>query len=89
LLQVIYRNHFEKDVALANKRGKNLSKLKAIIELLVDESPLPAKNRDHKLVGNYSGRRECHIEPDWLLIYQIKDGNIIFERTGTHSDLFK
>lgn len=89
MLHVIYRNHFEKDVARAGKRGKNMLKLKAIIELLVDELPLPAKNRDHRLVGNYIGRRECHIEPDWLLIYQIKDGTIIFERTGTHSDLFK
>ena len=55
---------------------------------LIDEKPLEVKFRDHKLTGNYKDRRECHIEPDWLLIYKLESQIIIFERTGTHSDLF-
>ena len=60
------------------------------MQLLLNEEKLPPKNRDHSLTGNYTDRRECHIEPDWLLIYKLdSDDTIIFERTGTHSDLFK
>jgi len=85
-----YTKRFEKDVKLVQKRGKNLKKLKNIIEKLVNELPLENKHKDHKLIGNYQGRRECHIEPDWLLIYKIipEENIIIFERTGSHSDLF-
>jgi mRNA interferase YafQ len=82
-------NIFEKDVKLAIRRGKNIGLLKHIINELANENPLPQKNKDHLLVGKYKGRRECHIEPDWLLIYKIENSRIIFERTGTHSDLFK
>ena len=88
MLQPIYTNSFAKDIKLAQKRGKNIDKLKKIIELLVNKEPIPQKYRDHNLVGNFIGRRECHIEPDWLLIYKIDKDEIIFERTGTHSDLF-
>ena len=88
MLQPIYTNSFAKDIKLAQKRGKNIEKLKKIIELLVNKEPIPQKYRDHNLVGNFIGRRECHIEPDWLLIYKIDKDEIIFERTGTHSDLF-
>ena len=56
---------------------------------LLNQEKLPLKNRDHLLTGNYANRRECHIEPDWLLIYKLESDCIIFERTGTHSDLFK
>ena len=72
------------------KRGKNINKLKQIITKLVNQEILEAKYKDHKLIGNYTDRRECHIEPDWLLIYKVipEDDQIIFERTGTHSDLF-
>lgn len=66
-----------------------MEKLKEAIILLASESPLPARYRDHALIGNYQGHRECHIEPDWLLIYKKLDHNIVFERTGTHADLFK
>lgn len=81
---------FAKDLKRAKRRGKNLAKLKSIMERLVAEQPLLENNYDHPLIGNYAQRRECHIEPDWLLIYKINlDGKeIIFERTGTHSDLF-
>ena len=66
-----------------------MEKLKIIIRSLVVEEPLDAIHRDHKLIGNWKGRRECHIESDWLLIYKREAGRIIFERTGTHSDLFR
>jgi mRNA interferase YafQ len=65
-----------------------MRKLKRLITLLLSEKPLAKKYKDHPLVGNYGGRRECHIEPDWLLIYKPTDIQIIFERTGTHSDIF-
>ena len=70
------------------KRGKDLEKVKAVIDLLVDEEPLPPKNRDHKLGGNWIGRRDGHIEPDWILIYKLTEDELLLERTGTHSDLF-
>jgi len=80
---------FDKDVKLSRKRGKDLSKLRNVMELLLEGKKLPPKYFDHWLTGNYIDRRECHIEPDWLLIYKPKSKEIIFERTGTHSDLFK
>jgi mRNA interferase YafQ len=82
-------SQFKRDVKLAEKRGKKISLLKSIMTALVNELPLEAKHRDHKLTGNYKDHRECHIEPDWLLIYRLTAKEIIFERTGTHSDLFK
>lgn len=83
-----YTNRFEKDLMLVKKRGKDTEKLKKVIELIVAEQPLPPRLRDHALVGQYSGRRECHLEPDWLLVYKLEPGTVIFERTATHSDLF-
>jgi mRNA interferase YafQ len=88
LLKIKYKKAFEKDTKLAQKRGKDLNKLKEIIRLLVSEQSLPAKNRDHPLRGNYAHHRECHIEPNWLLIYKKEDDTLILERLGTHSDLF-
>jgi mRNA interferase YafQ len=88
LLQAVTTKRFEKEVKLARKRGKDLTKLKVVMEFLLRNEPLPAKYYDHKLSNNYSGRRECHIEPDWLLIYVPYSEKIVFERTGTHSDLF-
>lgn len=87
----IYTKHFEKDVKKAIKRGKNIDKLKTIITKLVNNETLAKTYQDHPLIGNYRGRRECHIESDWLLIYKLipEDDVIIFERTGTHSDLFR
>jgi mRNA interferase YafQ len=81
-------NQFKKDIKQAQKRGKDLAKLKTIIDLLLAKKPLPPKNRDHQLAGIWGGHRDCHIEPDWILIYQILDDEIRLERTGTHSDLF-
>ncbi len=70
------------------KRGKNISKLESVVRLLCSGQSLPEKYKDHKLVGNYQGLKECHIEPDWLLIYEIKNNILYLADTGTHSDLF-
>jgi mRNA interferase YafQ len=81
---------FQKDVKRAKKRGYDLSLLTAILKLLAAGQPLPERYRDHALTGDYTGCRECHITPDWLLIYEIDGGNLILylTRTGSHSDLF-
>ena len=89
MLEPVYRNHFEKDLKLALKRGKDPEKIKQVISMLVNKESLPPRYRDHPLKGNYKGRRECHIEPDWLLIYKVDKNSIIFERTGAHTDLFE
>lgn len=89
MLTPIRTSQFIRDVKLAEKRKKDLSKLKSILTKLVYGQPLDVKNRNHKLTGNYRNHWECHIEPDWLLIYRITELEIIFERTGSHSDLFK
>ena len=89
MLTPVYTRQFEKDTKRMKRRGKNLDKVKIIIRSLVAEEPLDSIHRDHKLVGNRKGRRECHIESDWLLIYITESDRVIFERTGTHSDLFQ
>ncbi|MBK7870744.1 MAG: type II toxin-antitoxin system YafQ family toxin [Saprospiraceae bacterium] len=71
------------------KRGKNPQKIRKLIETLSSGLLLPAQYLDHALKGNYSNHRECHIEPDWLLIYRIENGKLVLVRTGSHSDLFK
>jgi mRNA interferase YafQ len=85
----LYTHQFEKDIRRMRRRGKNLEKLKMIIRSLIAEDILDPIHRDHKLIGKWQGRRECHVESDWLLIYKIDEGRIVFERTGTHSDLFR
>ena len=85
----IYTNRFAKDVKLMTKRGRDPENIKAVMRHLIEEEPLERKFRDHILIGNFKDRRECHIEPDWLLIYRIEESAIIFERTGTHADLFR
>lgn len=87
---VKYTNNFKKDLKQAIKRGKNLDKLFAVIEKLANGETLDVKHRVHLLVGEYSGYWECHIEPDWLLVYEKFDDVMVLSvfRTGTHSDLF-
>lgn len=82
---------FKRDVRRMEKRGKNLRKLRDVILMLINEEPLAKRHIDHALKGDYKGQRECHVEPDWLLIYYLvkNEGMIVFTRTGTHSDLFK
>lgn len=89
MLKISFRNQFDKELKRQKKRGKDLKKFLEVAEKLADEKPLDAKYRNHRLVGNFKGRWECHIEPDWLIVYLKTDEEIIFERTGTHSDLFK
>jgi mRNA interferase YafQ len=84
-----FTRRFEKDLKRMGKRGKELQKIKEVMGQLIAEEQLAERYRDHTLIGNYQGRRECHIEPNWLLIYKLEEENIIFERTGTHSDLFE
>ena len=88
MLKPIYTRQFAKDLKKMQKRGKSSKKIKNIMYDLVNEISLNARYRDHKLIGYYKGRRECHIEADWLLVYKTTEEEIIFERTGTHSDLF-
>lgn len=89
MLKPAYTRQFAKDIKRMQKRGKSQEKIKEIIKKLINEKRLSHRQKDHKLIGNYKDRRECHIEPDWLLIYKISSAEIIFERTGTHSDLFE
>ncbi len=89
MLQLSYTKQFQRDLKKIKKRGKNVDKIKSTIENLVYKRKLADRFKDHKLIGNYQNRRECHIEPDWLLIYKLTSQEIIFERTGSHSDLFK
>jgi len=89
MLKIHYTKHFEKDFKKAKQFKIKIEKLKEAISLLVNEAQLPEKYKDHKLTGNYKNRRECHIEPDWLLIYKVENDQIIFERIGSHSELFK
>ena len=79
---------FDKDITKAKKRNKNLDKLWSIVELLSKNKPLLDKHRKHKLVGFKQDTFECHIEPNWLLIWLIEDNDLILVRTGTHADLF-
>jgi mRNA interferase YafQ len=85
----VYTKQFERDVKRAKRRGKDLEKFKLAARVLIAGQPLDAIHRDHRLVGGYAGRRECHLESDWPLIYKTEESRIVFERMGTHSDLFK
>lgn len=87
--EITQTSQFKKDFKLMLKRGKSSIKIQKIFELLISSQVLPEKYKDHKLVGNYEGSRELHIESDWLLIYQVSEKIVILERTGTHADLFK
>lgn len=88
MLNIIWEAKFTKEFKVAIKRGKDMGKLKKIIEDLQDNKPLAPKHQNHKLQGRYTGYWECHIEPDWLLVYKKTDTDLILGRTGTHSDLF-
>jgi mRNA interferase YafQ len=84
-----YSSQFHRDVKRLQKRGKDLEKLKALIELLLSEQPLPPRYKDHRLKLNWAGYRDAHIEPDWVLIYFANDERVHLERTGTHEELFE
>lgn len=92
MLKPEFTVQFKKDYKLAVKRGCNPQKLEDVVNILCDEKPLPEKYKDHALANsrNYKDMRECHIEPDWLLVYKIYKDKLILKliRTGSHSDLF-
>ncbi|OIO30172.1 MAG: type II toxin-antitoxin system mRNA interferase toxin, RelE/StbE family [Nitrospirae bacterium CG_4_10_14_3_um_filter_44_29] len=92
MYQPVYTKQFRKDIKRVEKSGnKDIEKLKAIIRLLLDSKQLDLSYRDHNLKGNFKDRRECHIEPDWLLVYKLnkKEKTMTFERTGSHADIFE
>jgi len=88
MLKLDFTTNFKKDLILAKKRNLDISSLNEVVGTLLQEIPLGEKYRDHKLSGDYIGHRECHIKPDWLLIYYVGNNTLVLTRTGTHSDLF-
>ena len=88
MLQVSFTGQFKKDYKLCKKRGYDMELLQSVINTLAIPEALPEKNKDHNLTGNYANKRECHILPDWLLMYRVDGSELVLYRTGTHSDLF-
>ena len=90
MLTIKYQSTFKKDYKRLKKRGYDMRLLEKVIYILASGQTMPQEYHDHSLIGNYSGCRECHIAPDWLLIYQVIDQELLIymTRTGTHSDLF-
>ncbi|MGH9587489.1 MAG: type II toxin-antitoxin system YafQ family toxin [Acidobacteriaceae bacterium] len=86
--EVVLETQFKRDVKRAEKRGKDMMKLRQLILLLAEGGSLPARYRDHALSGDWKHHRDCHIEPDWLLLYKIDGNDLYLVRTGSHSDLF-
>ncbi|MCY3605988.1 MAG: type II toxin-antitoxin system YafQ family toxin [Gammaproteobacteria bacterium] len=89
MLTPIRSSKFKRDARKTRKRGKDLSKLRQLLDLLIQQSPLADRYSDHSLRGPWKGYREVHIEPDWLLIYRVSGEELHLVRTGSHSDLFK
>ncbi|MCH2075247.1 MAG: type II toxin-antitoxin system YafQ family toxin [Puniceicoccaceae bacterium] len=88
MLPIVRKSRFKKDFRKLRSASKDVQKLIEVIEILRAEESLDQRYRDHNLIGNYVGYRECHIEPDWLLIYKVENGELILVRTGSHSELF-
>ena len=88
MLKPVRLTKFDKEVEKSKKRGLDMTKLRDVMTLLIQEDPLPEKHCNHKLKGSYKGYWDCHIEPDWILIYKKTNTHITFVRTGTHADLF-
>lgn len=89
MLAISSTKQFERDKYLAIKQGKEMGKLFYVLRMLAGESKMPLNLRDHPLKGNYNGYRECHIEPNWLLVYKITKTHLYLVRTGSHSEIFK
>jgi mRNA interferase YafQ len=90
MLEIKFTNKMKRDTKRMKKRGKDITKLTVTLNLLVHQTPMPKHYFDHQLTGNLKDFRECHIEPDWLLVYQVFEDTLILSAsgTGTHSDLF-
>ncbi|HDH98193.1 MAG TPA: type II toxin-antitoxin system YafQ family toxin [Deltaproteobacteria bacterium] len=80
---------FSRDVRRMAKRGKDIAKLRKVVKRLAEELPLDPRHQDHPLMGKFINCRDCHVEPDWILIYAMDQESLRLERTGTHSDLFR
>lgn len=89
MYEIFFSARFKKDFKRLKKQGRDVTKLSSVLQQLAAGKELPPSMHDHRLVGNYHGHRECHIEPDWLLIYRIDEGELILTatRTGSHADL--
>lgn len=87
-MNIVWKGQFKKDYKRAKKQGKSLDDLRSVVEKLAGRTPLQPKHHDHNLSGRWHEHRECHITPDWLLIYRIEGNDLILERIGTHSELF-
>jgi mRNA interferase YafQ len=87
-LNLVWTGQFKKDYKRAKKQGRPLDDLRLVVEKLAARTPLPPKNRDHGLSGRWNKHRECHIAPDWLLVYRIHGDDLVLERIGSHSELF-
>lgn len=89
-MKAIYEtSQFRKDFKKIKKQGKQIEKLKEVVQCICEGKTLEPRHRDHALIGPFNGSRDCHIEPDWLLIYRTDDESLYLERTGSHSDIFK
>lgn len=86
---IFQTSQFKKDFKRIKKRSKDLSRLKQVVIAIAQSEVLEERHRDHALSGNWSGSRDCHIEPDWILIYRVEGESLFLERTGSHSDLFR
>lgn len=88
-MRIIYTNQFKKDYKRVQKQNKDVEKLRVVVEKLAGKEKLDPRYKDHPLSGNWKGFRDCHVEPDWVLIYKTTEEVLILERTGSHSELFK
>ena len=88
-LSLLTTTAFEKDLKRVGKQGRNLDKLEAVVNLLQSQKPLPTRCRPHLLRGNWTGHWDCHVEPDWLLLYRVTATSLILVRTGSHAELFE
>jgi len=88
-VKIHYTTRFKKDYKRIKRQQKDPAKLERVVKLLLSGQPLDDKYRDHPLAGNWKNHRDCHLEPDWLLIYRIDAGDLYLERTGSHAELFK
>jgi mRNA interferase YafQ len=89
MLRTRQASQFKQEYDLMKRRGKDMEKIKNIIQMLVEGIPLPQNCRDHALKGELSGYRDCHIEPDWVLIYAVKGDELLLYRTGSHADILE
>jgi mRNA interferase YafQ len=89
MLSLKTTKRFEKDYKKSLKSGRDMSRIKKVMTWIANQQPLPPELRDHKLIGNYRGRRECHLAGDWLLIYKLDRQSVVFERTGSHAELLR